>query len=254
MTNRCRSGGLLAVSIFFLILPSCGQIIKDPAPPAPAESTAQSQESPQASAQTPVQSDQAPPASVQPSVQTEQAPPASVQPPVQTKQPQSAPVQTKQPPRSSIQEPILAKQHRESGDYQKVIDGYRTKYRKHPKDQSLVKEYLKSIEDIKEVADRAFNQEDFLSAGKIYNILVRSYRHFNSFSKSLSFDKSYLTSKLSICKAFLSENGLREYRKGNLKEAIELWKGYLVIDPNNAAIKKNLETATLQQKNLEQKK
>ena len=46
----------------------------------------------------------------------------------------------------------------ESGDYQKAIDDYRIEYRKHPKDQSLVKGYVKSIEDIKEVADRAFNQ------------------------------------------------------------------------------------------------
>ncbi len=142
----------------------------------------------------------------------------------------------------------------ESGDYQKAIDDYRIEYRKHPKDQSLVKGYVKSIEDIKEVADRAFNQADFLSAGKIYNILVRHYRYFNSFSKLLSFDRSYLTSKLSICKAFFSENGFHEYRKGNLREAIELWKNYLAIDPNNATIRKTLQTATLQQKNLEQKK
>jgi tetratricopeptide (TPR) repeat protein len=244
MTNLCRSGGLLVVSMFFLILPSCGQIIKEPAPLAPAESTAQSEEPPQASSQTPVQSNQTQPAPDLPPVQTQQAQSEPVQPPVQTKQ----------PPRSSVQAPILAKQHMESGDYQKAIDDYRTEYRKHPKDQSLVKGYVKSIEDIKEVADRAFNQEDFLSAGKIYNILLRSYRYFNGFSKLLSFDRSYLTSKLSICKAFFSEKGFQEYRKGNLREAIELWKGYLAIDPNNAAIRKTLQTATLQQKNLEQKK
>lgn len=244
MTNLCRSGGLLVVSIFFLILTSCAQIIKEPLPLTPAESPPQSTESPQASIQTPVQTNQAQSTSAQAPAQNNQAQSTSAQ----------TPTQNKQPPRPAIQAPILAEQHMESGNYQKVIDDYRIEYRKHPKDQSLVKGYVKSIEEIKEVADRAFNQADFLSAGKIYNILVRHYRYFNSFSNLLSFDRSYLTSKLSICKAFFSENGFQEYRKGNLREAIELWKNYLAIDPNNATIRKTLQTATLQQKNLEQKK
>jgi len=142
----------------------------------------------------------------------------------------------------------------ESGDYQKAIQGYQAEHLRHPKDQSLVKEYVKSIEDIKEVADRAFGQADFLSAGKIYNILLRNYKGFNRFSKLLSFDRPHLTSKLTTCKTNLSQNGFREYRKGNLEEAIELWKGYVAIDPNNADIRRALHTATLQQKNLEEKR
>ena len=230
MTNLCRLRQLLIVPIFLLTHSSCGQIIKQSEPLVPAEASAQSKQAPEASVQTPVQTKQPSPSSIQ------------------------APTQTKQPSQSSIQAPVLAKQHMESGDYQKAIDAYRTEYLKHPKDQSLVKVYVKNIEDIKEIADLAFNVADYLSAGKIYNILVRYYQDFNGFSKLLSFERSYLISKLANCKAYLSENGFREYRKGNLKEAIELWKGYLAIDPKNATIRKALNTATLQQKNLEQMK
>jgi cytochrome c-type biogenesis protein CcmH/NrfG len=47
--------------------------------------------------------------------------------------------------------------------------------------------------------------------------------------------------------------GFQEYRKGNLNKAIALWQSLLVIDPNNKDIKETVRTATLQQKNLQEK-
>ncbi len=54
--------------------------------------------------------------------------------------------------------------------------------------------------------------------------------------------------------AQLSQRALDEYRKGNLAEAISIWKSILVFDPNNAVIVKAIDTATIQLKNLQQKK
>jgi hypothetical protein len=70
----------------------------------------------------------------------------------------------------------------------------------------------------------------------------------------LSFDGAQLNTKLTICKTALPKQGLQEYRDGNHIEAISLWQGYLTIYPNNADIKKALNTAKLQQKNLLQNK
>jgi cytochrome c-type biogenesis protein CcmH/NrfG len=69
----------------------------------------------------------------------------------------------------------------------------------------------------------------------------------------LSFDRAKLNAKITDCKTALSKKGFQEYRQGNLSEAIALWQGYLAIDPNNADIKKAVNTAKLQQKNLQQK-
>ncbi len=54
--------------------------------------------------------------------------------------------------------------------------------------------------------------------------------------------------------AQLSQRALDEYRKGNLAEAISIWKSILVFDPNDAVIVKAIDTATIQMKNLQQKK
>jgi hypothetical protein len=147
-----------------------------------------------------------------------------------------------------------AKKHMEAGEYQKAIDIYSVEYQKHPQDLSLLREYVKSIENIASAADKAFDKKDFASAGRNYDILLKSYEHFKGFEKKLSFNGIYLNKKLSYCKKIILKQGFQEYREGNLNEAIALWQALLVIDPQNTDIKKALKTAKLQQKNLQEKK
>jgi hypothetical protein len=45
---------------------------------------------------------------------------------------------------------------------------------------------------------------------------------------------------------------LSQYREGNIGNAISLWKSILAFDPGNKSIKKSIDTATTQLKNLKQ--
>lgn len=152
-----------------------------------------------------------------------------------------------------VQAATLAKKHMEAGEYQKAIDIYSDECRKQPKDLPLVKEYAKSLEGIKSTADKALEKRDFASAGRMYYVLQNNYAKFNDVAQMLSFNSAYLNTKLSYCKKSLSMQGFQEYRKGNLTKAIMLWQSLLVIDPNNKDIKEAVRTATLQQKNLQEK-
>ena len=154
---------------------------------------------------------------------------------------------------ASTQAANLAKEHMEADECQKTIDVYNVEYRKHPHDQALVREYVKSIENITSAADKALDKEDFASAGRIYDVLLKNYAHFKGFEKKLSFNSTHLNEKLSYCKKALFKQGFQEYRKGNLSESIALWQGLLAIDPQNTDIKESLRTAKLQQKNLQEK-
>lgn len=147
-----------------------------------------------------------------------------------------------------------ARQHMTTGKYQKAIDLYQAEYEKHPQDRVLVNEYVQSLEEIKTAADRALNREDFASAGDAYNVLLKNYEDFKGFAHRLSFDRSQLNSRLANCTTALSRKGFQEYREGNLSEAISLWQDYLALDPHNTDIKKALNTAKTQQKNLQQTK
>jgi tetratricopeptide (TPR) repeat protein len=154
---------------------------------------------------------------------------------------------------SSRQAANLAKKHMDAGEYQKAIDVYNVEYQKHPNDLSLAREYVKSIENIASAADKALDKEDVASAGRNYDILLKNYAHFKGFDKELSFNSIYLNEKLCYCKKAIFKQGFKEYRKGNLSEAIALWQDLLIIDPQNTDIKKALRTARLQQKNLQEK-
>jgi cytochrome c-type biogenesis protein CcmH/NrfG len=59
--------------------------------------------------------------------------------------------------------------------------------------------------------------------------------------------------KLKSCGTQLTREGLEQYRKGNLKEAIAAWQGLLQFDPDNAEIRKAVDTATEQLKKLQKK-
>jgi len=157
-------------------------------------------------------------------------------------------------PQSPAQTTTHSKQFMSAGEYQKAIDAYNVEYRRHPQDQALVKEYVKSLEDIKSAADKASDREDFASTCRKYHVMLKNYPRFKGFEKMLSFNSSHLNAKLSQCKQSLSRQGFQEYRKGNLRGAIALWQGLLAIDPHNTEIKDALRTAKLQKKNLQENK
>lgn len=165
---------------------------------------------------------------------------------------EQAPVsaQAAQPSQPPVQTPSQARRYLEEGAYQKAIDDYSAEYRKNPQNQALVKEYAQSLDEMKTSADRASGRGDFASAGRIYSLLLGNYGEFKGFTQMLSFDRPLLNKKLSLCKRTLSSQGFQEYRKGNISRAITLWQDLLVIDPNNADIKRALKTAQVQQKNL----
>jgi outer membrane protein assembly factor BamD (BamD/ComL family) len=165
--------------------------------------------------------------------------------------PAKSPTQT--PAQTSTQPITEAKHHMEAGNYRKALDDYKSEHQKHPHNQALAREYVKSIEDIKATAERISNAGDLTSACKIYNTLLKSFPDFKAFAHLLSFDKAHLNTEITECKASLSKQGFQEYRKGNLNEAIKLWQGYLAVDPNNPDIKRAVNTAKAQQKNLQQK-
>ncbi|HDP24653.1 MAG TPA: hypothetical protein ENN34_04345 [Deltaproteobacteria bacterium] len=146
----------------------------------------------------------------------------------------------------------LAKNHMEAGEYQKAFDLYRKESQKHPDNLPLVKEHVTSIEQIRAMADTAFEKNDFASSGKLYYVLLNNYATFATVAQLLSFDSDFLNTRLSSCRKSLSVQGFQEYRNGNLETALEYWNSLLVIDPDNRDIQEIVRTATVQQKNLQE--
>jgi len=141
-----------------------------------------------------------------------------------------------------------------AGDFRKAIDICKEMYKKYPRDPTVQSGYIRTLESIKTKGDRAFEGRDFALAGCVYEIVLRNVSSVNDLNGSFSFSREGLAAKIRNCKKILFERGLEQYRSGNLNQAIALWKSILIFDPENDEIKKAVDMATVQVKNLQNAK
>jgi tetratricopeptide (TPR) repeat protein len=141
-----------------------------------------------------------------------------------------------------------------AGEFQRAIDICKEIHQKYPRDLTIRSGYIRTLESIKSNADRAFERGDFAMAGSVYEILSKHISSVTHLDGSSPFDREGLTAKIKTCKKNLFENGLEQYRSGNLDQAISIWKGILAFDPENQEIKRVVNMATLQLKNLQKTK
>jgi tetratricopeptide (TPR) repeat protein len=139
-----------------------------------------------------------------------------------------------------------------AGEFQRAIDICEEIHQKYPRDPTVRSGYIRTLESIKSSGDRAFEKNDFEMAGWIYQLLLKHVSSVTQLNDSFSFDREGLAAKIEYCKKILFENGLGQYRSGNLDQAISTWKTILTFDPENQEIKRVVDMATLQLKNLQE--
>jgi tetratricopeptide (TPR) repeat protein len=146
-----------------------------------------------------------------------------------------------------------ARQALAEGDYLSALDGFKALPQEILRNPAQSAALRRVIEETRGLADKALARKDFAAAGKGYAVLWREYEWARQAGLSLSFSRSEAEEGLKKCRAQLTLEGLEQYRKGNLKEAIAIWQGLLQFDPDNAEIRKAVDTATEQQKKLQKR-
>lgn len=141
-----------------------------------------------------------------------------------------------------------------AGEFRKALDLCKEISQKYPQDLTVRNGYARTLGKIKTQGDRAFEKRDFALAGSVYEMLLRNVSSVSPSNGSSSFSKEELTTKISNCRKVLFENGLKQYRSGNLNQAISLWKSILAFDPENREIEMAVNMATLQLENLQKTK
>jgi tetratricopeptide (TPR) repeat protein len=139
-----------------------------------------------------------------------------------------------------------------AGEFQRAIDICEEIYQKYPRDRTVRSGYIRTLESIKNSGDQAFEKNDFEMAGWIYQLLLKRVSSVTQLNDPFSFGREGLAAKIEYCKKILFENGLEEYRSGNLDQAISIWKMILTFDPKNQEVKRAVDMATLQLKNLQE--
>jgi len=138
-----------------------------------------------------------------------------------------------------------------SGDFQKGIDIYRGLFQQYPWDKTVRNRYVSLLGLIKGQADLDFKRKDFAPAGRTYRILLKNYSSFSHLEGFLSYNARLLDAGIETCRKIMFEEGLEQYRSGNLSQAISIWRNILTFDPENLEVKKATDKAILQTGNLE---
>jgi tetratricopeptide (TPR) repeat protein len=138
-----------------------------------------------------------------------------------------------------------------SRDFQKGIDIYRDLTQQYPWDTTVRNRYVSLLESIKGQADLDFERKDFAPAGRAYRILLKNYSSLSHLKGFLSYNAGLLDAGIETCRKILFEDGLEQYRVGDLSQAISIWKNILTFDPENLEVIKATDKAILQTGNLE---
>ncbi len=135
-------------------------------------------------------------------------------------------------------------------DFQGGIDIYKNLTQQYPSDKTVRNRYVSLLESIKRQADLDLEHKDFAAAGRTYRVLLKNYSSLKHLKHFLSYPRELLKAGIETCRKVLFEEGLEQYRSGDLTQAISTWKKILTFDPENPEVKKATDKAIFQSKNL----
>jgi len=147
-----------------------------------------------------------------------------------------------------------AQQELKAGNYAKALDLYPVILKEYPGDAELAASCMRTLREIKTAGDKALADKDFGQSGKVNVLLLKNFQSFEGLEPAPAFTRTDLEKAIAACRESLTKMGLSEYRKGNLAKAIAVWEELLAFDPENAEIKKAVETAKTQLNRLIKKK
>ncbi len=143
-----------------------------------------------------------------------------------------------------------AKRMLDSGDREGALAVWRKALAAQPGEKTLSAPFAAAVVALKVEADRAMADKDQAAAGRTYALLQK---HAGAFAglEGLGKHRTELTAgrlaaAVKTCSRGILDRGLAAYRKGELENAIGIWRGALAFDPENAEIGKAVETAKAQ--------
>ena len=117
--------------------------------------------------------------------------------------------------------------------------------------EGLEREYVLAVNGLLEVGNGAYSSGDYATAARSFKGVLNAYPVEPSLRDRASYDPKRIRALLEVCMNRMMEQGLEEYRRGNLESAIKKWKVLLAITPGHREAKKALDTATVQFQTLQ---
>ncbi|MGO9953678.1 MAG: hypothetical protein ACLPN1_15900 [Dissulfurispiraceae bacterium] len=123
------------------------------------------------------------------------------------------------------------------GDIQGVLDICKKSYSRYQTKGIFTDRYIKTIETIKNLADKAFEAHELPQAEKIYVILLKNFNDFQSFSDLLSFTKGFLNARITNCRASIARKEVQQaLSAGRFQKVIDTYRNLCAKYPKNRMV------------------
>jgi tetratricopeptide (TPR) repeat protein len=122
-------------------------------------------------------------------------------------------------------------------DVQGVLDLYEKSYNRCQTNNTFTNRYVKTVETIKNRADKAFEAGEFPIAERVYTILLRNFNDFQGCSDLLSFNKAFLNTRIMNCRATIVRKEVQQaLNKGKFQKAIIAYRNLYAEYPRNQLV------------------
>jgi tetratricopeptide (TPR) repeat protein len=140
----------------------------------------------------------------------------------------------------------------EKRSYHRAIELMRSRKQPGTPVAGMGREYIMAINGLIADGEESFSRGNYANAGNSFKWALEAYPSVPSLRERVRQDPKYLKNQMEICSSRLMEQGLMEYRRGNLENAIRKWKEVVTFDPGHMEAKKAIETATDQLRALQE--
>ena len=132
------------------------------------------------------------------------------------------------------------------GGLERALELFFVAWKEEPGHPGVSREFDGVVLALKRNGDAAYEQGKLEDAGKRWMGTLRYMNHPAAKPKEYPFTRADVQGQVDRLTAWLMEEGLLEYRKGNIQAAIASWKTVLAYDPGNVEATKSIRTATTQ--------
>lgn len=139
----------------------------------------------------------------------------------------------------------------EKGSYRRALElmGGRS-HPGHPT-AGMEREYITAIDKMIAAGEESFSRGEYAAAGQSFKCTLDYYPADPTLRKMAQSEPNQIKARLEECSNHLMEQGLQEYRRGNLENAIKKWKGLIAFNGGHKEARKAIETATIQLRALQ---
>ncbi len=150
--------------------------------------------------------------------------------------------------RSAARQKVAA--HLRAERFEAALTVIREERRVKGSSRLLEEDYLQVLQALTAAGEKHFQRGEYQQAGKVSRTLLNHFPSEKTLAARLAVGRETVAKRLQTCADRLMDNGLTEYRAGNLQQAIDTWRGILVFSPTHDGAKKAIHTADTQLKNL----